>query len=44
MYIFYHISRIASYNKEYLRKKFVDKIKTHILCSVIFFLAICEIM
>ena len=32
--IFYHILLISSYNENCFRKKFVEEIKTHILCSV----------
>jgi hypothetical protein len=41
---FYHISLISSYN-EMFQTKVVEKIKTHILCSVTFEnRAVCEIM
>ena len=37
MYIFYHISLSTSYNDKYFRKKVVQKIRTDILCVIIFF-------
>jgi hypothetical protein len=37
MYIYDNISRNSSYKENRFRKKFVEKIKAHILCSEIFF-------
>jgi len=49
MYIFYHIALISSYNqRKMFQTKFVQKMNTHILYSVIFFFfengALYEIM
>jgi len=48
MYIYDHISLRYSCNKKKIFQiKFVEKIKTHLLCSVTFFpqnRAVCEIM
>jgi len=37
MHVYGNISLNSSYNENLLRKKLLDKIKTHILCSITFF-------
>ena len=38
---FYHTSLNYFWNEKYLSQNFVDRIKTHIFCSIIFFFENC---